>query len=206
MQTCYNCGKEVEDNVLICPDCGALVKRYDKPVRETEQEFSLNETEPQQERGGYVVRDAAGKLRLRGLLKVLCIIAVVLNFYFAFSQFLVLWLSASGDFFTGMLSEYSAFGIDQTMIDMMRMTVDFVGQNRIYILLVGSLFLIKAALLIWFMVSKRRLSLYAAGADAALLVLIFLFTGGGLTAFEYGLDMLVIFLLVYRHDWKCLPR
>ena len=28
MQKCYNCGKEVDDNVLICPDCGALVKRY----------------------------------------------------------------------------------------------------------------------------------------------------------------------------------
>ena len=23
MQKCYNCGKEVDDNVLICPDCGA---------------------------------------------------------------------------------------------------------------------------------------------------------------------------------------
>ena len=32
MQKCYNCGKEVDDNVLICPDCGALVKRYGKPV------------------------------------------------------------------------------------------------------------------------------------------------------------------------------
>ena len=34
MQTCYNCGKEVDDNVLICPECGALVKRYSAPVRE----------------------------------------------------------------------------------------------------------------------------------------------------------------------------
>ncbi len=206
MQTCYNCGREVEDNVLICPDCGALVKRYDKPVRETETELLVNKTEPVQQSGTYIVRDAAGKLRLRGLLKVLCIIAVVLNIYFSFSQFLVLWLSASGDFFAGMLSEYSAFGIDQALIDMMRITVEFVGQNRIYVLLVGSLFLIKAACLIWFMISKRRLSLYAAGTDAVLLVLIFLFTGGGLTAFEYGLDMLVILLLAVRHDWKCLPR
>ncbi|MFR7743633.1 MAG: zinc-ribbon domain-containing protein [Acutalibacteraceae bacterium] len=31
MQKCYNCGKEVDDNVLICPDCGALVKRYGSP-------------------------------------------------------------------------------------------------------------------------------------------------------------------------------
>ena len=33
MQKCYNCGKEVDDNVLICPDCGALVKRYGSPGR-----------------------------------------------------------------------------------------------------------------------------------------------------------------------------
>lgn len=26
MQICYNCGKEVDDNVLICPECGALVQ------------------------------------------------------------------------------------------------------------------------------------------------------------------------------------
>ena len=39
MQKCYNCGKEVDDNVLICPDCGALVKRYTKP--ETQPEPTL---------------------------------------------------------------------------------------------------------------------------------------------------------------------
>ena len=25
MQKCYNCGKEVDDNVLICPDCGKKI-------------------------------------------------------------------------------------------------------------------------------------------------------------------------------------
>lgn len=34
MQKCYNCGKEVDDNVLICPECGALVRRYTKPAQE----------------------------------------------------------------------------------------------------------------------------------------------------------------------------
>ena len=36
MQKCYNCGKEVDDNVLICPECGALVKRYTKPEPQPE--------------------------------------------------------------------------------------------------------------------------------------------------------------------------
>ena len=42
MQKCYNCGKEVDDNVLICPDCGALVKRYGRPESaQPEQEADL---------------------------------------------------------------------------------------------------------------------------------------------------------------------
>lgn len=40
MQKCYNCGKEVDDNVLICPECGALVKRYTSPARSPEQDAS----------------------------------------------------------------------------------------------------------------------------------------------------------------------
>ena len=34
MQKCYNCGKEVDDNVLICPECGALVRRFTKPAQQ----------------------------------------------------------------------------------------------------------------------------------------------------------------------------
>lgn len=34
MITCYNCGKQVSDETLICPECGALVRRYEAPVRE----------------------------------------------------------------------------------------------------------------------------------------------------------------------------
>ena len=40
MQTCYNCGKQVSDETLICPECGALVKRYTSPARSPEQDAS----------------------------------------------------------------------------------------------------------------------------------------------------------------------
>ena len=206
MQTCYNCGRQVEDNVLICPDCGALVRRYDRPERPEETDLSVRDAEPARKSGRYVVLDGRNKLRLRGFLKVLCVISVILNAYFAFSQFLVLWLSSAGEFFSNMLSEYSAFGIDQAVIDMLRLTVEYVGQNRTGILLIGSLFLIKAACLVWFQVTKRKLSLWAAGAAAVLLVLVFVFTGGGFSALEYMLDLLLIFLLVMRQDWMILPR
>ena len=51
MQKCYNCGKDVDDNVLICPDCGALVtlipahmKRPRSPVRVSESGWTQRES------------------------------------------------------------------------------------------------------------------------------------------------------------------
>ena len=39
MVTCYNCGKQVSDETLICPECGALVRRYEsRPRQEPEQQ------------------------------------------------------------------------------------------------------------------------------------------------------------------------
>lgn len=213
MQTCYNCGKEVDDNVLICPDCGALVRRYGAPVREPEPEpeqprqFAPNPYfSTKQNPRSYVIRDESGTLRLRGFLKVLCIICVIADLYLAFSQFFVLWLSSSGDFFTSMMSEYSALGIDTAIIDMMNFTVDFVNQNPVFVILLGSAFLLKAACFIWFQLTKRRLCLYVCGVIAAVIVAVFLITGGGIGAFEYCLDILVVLLLLLRRDWNTLPK
>ena len=38
MQKCYNCGKEVDDNVLICPDCGTRQALQSIGVDSAEQE------------------------------------------------------------------------------------------------------------------------------------------------------------------------
>ena len=57
MQKCYNCGKEVSDETLICPECGALVKRYTTPAPR------LDEQPEEPERGalfGNTRRKAAG--------------------------------------------------------------------------------------------------------------------------------------------------
>ena len=71
MQKCYNCGKEVDDNVLICPDCGALVKRYGRPESaQPEQEAdpfpreTAFDTQPQPR--GAVWRQEDGKLKFSG--------------------------------------------------------------------------------------------------------------------------------------------
>ena len=52
MQTCYNCGRQVPDATLICPDCGALVRRYtDAPKREAPnpQQQNPNQQNPYQQ-------------------------------------------------------------------------------------------------------------------------------------------------------------
>ena len=62
MQKCYNCGKEVDDNVLICPECGALVKRYTKPETQPEPEQPGYSSQPQ----AAVWRLVTGKLKIPG--------------------------------------------------------------------------------------------------------------------------------------------
>ena len=41
MITCYNCGKQVSDETLICPECGALVRRYEAPRQTPETDQPL---------------------------------------------------------------------------------------------------------------------------------------------------------------------
>ena len=45
MQTCYNCGQQVGDDVLICPNCGALVRRYTDPPRRDPEPEQPEETQ-----------------------------------------------------------------------------------------------------------------------------------------------------------------
>ena len=87
MQKCYNCGKEVDDNVLICPDCGALVKRYGKPVP-VEPDSYHQQPQPDAYPGAYeapaqpgprerVWLDAAGKPHFKGALCLWLIVCAV---------------------------------------------------------------------------------------------------------------------------------
>ena len=82
MQTCYNCGKQVSDETLICPDCGALVRRYTTPVNPAVNPAPVQSVPAVP---GAVPPPAGGKLRLRGAVKVWLIIECVLCGYMAFS-------------------------------------------------------------------------------------------------------------------------
>ena len=68
MQKCYNCGKEVDDNVLICPECGALVKRYGKPEPQQAEPFESQGTAftPPPQPHAAVWQREDGKLKFSG--------------------------------------------------------------------------------------------------------------------------------------------
>ncbi|MFR3996945.1 MAG: zinc-ribbon domain-containing protein [Oscillospiraceae bacterium] len=91
MQKCYNCGKEVDDNVLICPECGALVRRYTKPVQQIPEPENVPprsaaypgayETPAQESLRERVWLDAVGKPHLNGALCFWLIVCAVFTAY-----------------------------------------------------------------------------------------------------------------------------
>ena len=207
MQTCYNCGKEVDDNVLICPECGALVKRYSAPVRENvPDELSTVMQAPQsQEQAvsrGSIWRDTAGKLRLRGSLCVWLVICVIGALYPAFSFGCGLYLFRMQDEVVAMFSLHPEFA---QMLELLQVMLSAIGQYHVMYVLFLLMYLVKGAAYIWFMASKRRLALYLVGAASGVLYVLLLLMGSGFSALWYVADILVT-LLVLRRSWKLLPK
>ena len=179
MQKCYNCGKEVDDNVLICPDCGALVKRYGKPVP-VEPDSYHQQPQPDAYPGAYeapaqpgprerVWLDAAGKPHFKGALCFWLIVCAVFAGYLLFG-----------------------FGC---------MLLESIGTYYAFYVAVPVLFAVKLFGIVWLLVSKRRLAFYIALGAGVLLTVTSLLFGGSVQALLYTLDMLLTFLLL-RKDWR----
>ena len=109
MQTCYNCGRQVPDSTLICPDCGALVRRYtDAPKREAPNPQQQNpyqqnpyQQNPYQQNPYQQVPvqplnpdGTPQRVRLFGPVRAWLIILIILSGYMVFSSFLSAVLAA----------------------------------------------------------------------------------------------------------------
>ena len=207
MQTCYNCGKEVDDNVLICPECGALVKRYSAPVRENAPDelspvMQAQQSQEQAVSRGIIWCDAAGKLRLRGSLCVWLVICVIGSLYPALSFGCGLYLFRMQDEVVAMFAPYPEFA---QMLELLQVVLSAIGQYHVMYILFLLMYLVKGAAYIWFMASKRRLALYLVGAASGVLYVLLLLMGSGFSALWYVADILVT-LLVLRKSWKMLPK
>lgn len=207
MQTCYNCGKEVDDNVLICPECGALVKRYSAPVRENAPDeltsvMQAQQSQPQDVPRGSIWRDETGRLRLRGLFCAWLVVCVVGALYTALSFGCGLYLFENQEEIVAMFAPYPEFS---QMLELLQMMLSAIGQFHVMYVLFLLVYLVKGAAYIWFMAGKRRLALYIVCGASAVLYVLMLLMGSGFSALWYAADILVTLFLL-RKSWKMLPK
>lgn len=170
MQTCYNCGRQVADDVLICPDCGALVKRYTDPPRREPQEDAPQQTyeqPPCEQQSAPAKRprvwtDANGKTRLTGSVKAFVIVMAVLAGYLALSFACLLIVYHDQDVYAQLFQMMS--GVDDTIGRVAGAFDDLmaaIGQAYGFILALIGISLARLAASIWLLCSKRRAALYA---------------------------------------------
>ena len=198
MQKCYNCGKEVDDNVLICPDCGALVKRYGKPV--PVEPDSCQPPQPDAYPGAYeapaqlrprerVWLDTAEKPHFKG---------AVFAGYLLFGFGCMLLIYHAQDFFLDALAAFPEFS---DLTDVLNLMLESISTYYAFYVAVPVLFAVKLSGIVWLLVSKRRLAFYVALGAGVLLTVTSLLFGGSVQALLYTLDMLLTFLLL-RKDWR----
>jgi len=192
MQKCYNCGKEVDDNVLICPDCGALVKRYGKPVP-VEPDSYHQQPQPDAYPGAYEAPAQPGPRE-----RVWLIVCAVFAGYLLFGFGCMLLIYHAQGFFLDALAAFPEFS---DLTDVLNLMLESIGTYYAFYVAVPVLFAVKLFGIVWLLVSKRRLAFYIALGAGVLLTVTSLLFGGSVQALLYTLDMLLTFLLL-RKDWR----
>ena len=203
MQKCYNCGKEVDDNVLICPDCGALVKRYGSPEPAQEEQgatpFPQEKAFDAQPRGA-VWQQEDGKLKFSGYVTfwlVLCAIYLG-NILLSFAVTLLVYRFR--DFYFEILGQFEEMAY---MEEYLRQLLSIIEAEPIRLIVVGVLVAVQFGCVVWFLASKRKLAFYILTVAAVLLSVLQLILGGGLTALIYLLGPFTAWLLL-RGSWRLL--
>ncbi len=186
MQTCYNCGKTVSDETLICPDCGALVKRYTSPpVRE--------ETPPAAQQAPMPAPKQTQRVRLYGGVKVWLILLSILSGYFGFSSLCAVFYAVNADALRQMLAQPGM----EAFVPIMEELLSALPQMLPLFLCFAILFGCKLFCHIWLLVSGRKLPFYISIGVSAL-GLLPLFLGGNLLS--------VIILIEPTLTWMLLRR
>lgn len=221
MQTCYNCGKQVPDTTLICPDCGALVRRYtDAPPRGQQNPYQQNPYQqnpyqqnpyqqvPNQQNPFQPVQgaDSAGapqRVRLYGGVRVWLIILIVLSGYMAFSSLLSVFLAANPAILESMAAE-SGMESMEGMIDMLR---EVIAEPTALPLFIAMLvfYTAKFCCHLWLLLSGRRLPFRVSIGVSLGGLLAVLLLGGSLLSVLYFLDPLLTWLGLKRF-WPWMPK
>ena len=205
MQKCYNCGKEVGDNVLICPDCGALVKRYGKPEpareeRETEPfpQDTAFDTRPQPR--GAVFQREDGKLKFSGYVTFWLVLCAIYLGYTLLGFACTLFIYRFRDFYFEILDQFEELA---SMAELLRTLLASLETAPVYYIVVGVLVAVQFGCVVWFLAAKRKLAFYILTAAAVLLTALQLVLGGGVSALIYLLGPFTAWLLL-RSGWGLL--
>ena len=200
MQKCYNCGKEVSDETLICPECGALVKRYTTPpARQAEQEAQNNEmwdgyaqnfsnAQPQRP-DGSVWRDGNAKVHFRGGLTAWLVVCLLVTGYMLLSYLSVQFLYRNQDLYFSVLEsmpELSGYA------EILRPLMEYIQSYNAYFIVQTVLSAALFASVIWLLAGKSKAALFASlGIDVLFALLLafmnpvaaILFAGGAAVTF-----------------------
>ena len=202
MQKCYNCGKEVDDNVLICPECGALVKRYGKPEPQQAEPFESQGTaftQPPQPYAAVWQRED-GKLKFSGGVTFWLVLCAIFLGYTLLGFACTLLIYRFRDFYFGILDQFEELS---SMAELLRTLLASLEAAPVYYIVVGVLIVVQFGCVVWFLASKRKLAFYILTAAAVLLTALQLVLGGGVSALIYLLGPFTAWLLL-RSGWGLL--
>lgn len=189
MQTCYNCGKTVSDETLICPECGALVRRYTTPPVREEQPAPIMQQMPIMPEQ----QNQNQRVRLHGGVKVWLILLSVLAGYFCFSSLCAVFYAANADTLRQVISQpgMEAFApLMEEMLDMMPLMLPV-------FVIMAVVCALKLFCHIWLLVSGRKLAFYF-DIGASALALLLLLMGGSLLSFFFVLEPVLTWILLKR--------
>lgn len=204
MQKCYNCGKEVDDNVLICPECGALVKRYGKPEPAQEEQESPFPRESAfgaapQPRGAVWKRED-GKLRFSGYVTFWLVLCALYLGYTLLGFGCTLLIYRFRDLYFEVLGQFEEMA---SMAELLQSLLASLEAAPVYYISIGVLVAVQFGLLIWFIASKRKLAFYLLSGAAAMLSILQLIMGGGVSSLMFLLGP-AITLALLRKSWHLL--
>lgn len=203
MQKCYNCGKEVDDNVLICPDCGALVKRYGSPEPAQEEQGATpfpQETAFDAQPRGAVWRQEDGKLKFSGYVTFWLVLCAIYLGYTLLGFACTLLIYRFRDFYFEILGQFEELA---SMAELLRTLLTSLEAAPVYYIVVGVLVAVQFGCVVWFLASKRKLAFYILAAAAVLLTAVQLILGGGIGAVIYLVGPFTAWLLLQR-SWNLL--
>ena len=205
MQTCYNCGKQVSDETLICPECGALVRRYNTPPQPEVVPTAAVECcpvcgTPYVENGIFCT--SCGTPRNQRIkfgfgVRLWLILLSIATAYLTFSGICACLLTKMPELFDAALSQPGM----EVYTAQLEELAGYLPMLFPFFLAMTVTFALKFICHLWLLIRPRKLAFYASIGVSLAALLAFLILGGSLLSVLLVLDPLFTWLGL-RHCWR----